>query len=709
RFAFGLVLVHGRDPRPRLSLRKQSRLESLAETATNKQTNERANARTHVNAIFQFRRAEREKQDPREHNETNRAAKLNCTAQAHARAHLRAIAISAGGWAWLQPSADGCPSGADGEHSPESKCSPPAPAWLPWAAANSAGPRGRAADKMSPRRTAAGPSPATAAGLLIAAADQGLRMQPKKAALGWIAAGGGRRLPGRKTAARVRPGAAMQPFVHSTNRDSSSRRSSWATHTHTHTRVRARACRVPPKAQARPPEASASKDEREDAQAKRGLAPAIGRSRRTPIESGHWRRLIARRPSFREQPHRPGPWPPRVSLTRACTLPAKSRWCSSDRARERTRHGPTQLSGRRHGLGCEQILLPAGPARLQRHGVSSPGPHSEGDRRGEKSPPVRKWTRAVREKLELTRLPRPPPPTRIKRTRLGKSRRKTSILNRFLFKKFEEKHRPTVEDLFTKEFDLGSIEIKVSERTLCLYFSRRSAGGRAGKQTSRQTDDRAGAPTFPGRELGRVGKLGKLARGRLGALRRSYRDSRTGLAFGLDENRPDGARHQTRRRANAFDGLIPGSLLLFCFAIRARLGPARGSPSGDYAANFWPNFGPTSECRLLASSERFAPRDIRPTRRAQPSTAEAPTRPPGLNASESALVLRHPARSPLARVVRSLADGGADRDPLARTPPGTEVALCDASSRGCMRACAPGPERWAARTNLWSRRRRQAR
>lgn len=42
--------------------------------------------------------------------------------------------------------------------------------------------------------------------------------------------------------------------------------------------------------------------------------------------------------------------------------------------------------------------------------------------------------------------------------------RKTSILNRFLFKKFEAKHRPTVEDLFTKEFDLGSIEIKVRLR-----------------------------------------------------------------------------------------------------------------------------------------------------------------------------------------------------------------------------------------------------
>jgi hypothetical protein len=31
-----------------------------------------------------------------------------------------------------------------------------------------------------------------------------------------------------------------------------------------------------------------------------------------------------------------------------------------------------------------------------------------------------------------------------------------------LFAKFEPKHKPTVEDLFTKTYDLGSIEIKVS-------------------------------------------------------------------------------------------------------------------------------------------------------------------------------------------------------------------------------------------------------
>ena len=35
-------------------------------------------------------------------------------------------------------------------------------------------------------------------------------------------------------------------------------------------------------------------------------------------------------------------------------------------------------------------------------------------------------------------------------------------MNRFLFKKFEPKYKPTVEDLFTQDFDLGCIEIKVS-------------------------------------------------------------------------------------------------------------------------------------------------------------------------------------------------------------------------------------------------------
>lgn len=48
----------------------------------------------------------------------------------------------------------------------------------------------------------------------------------------------------------------------------------------------------------------------------------------------------------------------------------------------------------------------------------------------------------------------------------SKPYRKTSILNRFLFNKFETKYRPTVEDLFNKTFDLGSIEIEVSVQIL---------------------------------------------------------------------------------------------------------------------------------------------------------------------------------------------------------------------------------------------------
>lgn len=43
----------------------------------------------------------------------------------------------------------------------------------------------------------------------------------------------------------------------------------------------------------------------------------------------------------------------------------------------------------------------------------------------------------------------------------NETNRKTSILNRFLFKKFETKYKPTVEDLFSQDFDLGSIVIKV--------------------------------------------------------------------------------------------------------------------------------------------------------------------------------------------------------------------------------------------------------
>lgn len=39
---------------------------------------------------------------------------------------------------------------------------------------------------------------------------------------------------------------------------------------------------------------------------------------------------------------------------------------------------------------------------------------------------------------------------------------KTAIVKRFLFNTFCEKHRPTVEDLFFKEFNLGTMLLKVT-------------------------------------------------------------------------------------------------------------------------------------------------------------------------------------------------------------------------------------------------------
>lgn len=45
-------------------------------------------------------------------------------------------------------------------------------------------------------------------------------------------------------------------------------------------------------------------------------------------------------------------------------------------------------------------------------------------------------------------------------------------MNRFLFKKFETKYKPTVEDLFSKDFDLGAIEIKVSRQPLAWPLGR---------------------------------------------------------------------------------------------------------------------------------------------------------------------------------------------------------------------------------------------
>ncbi|XP_054159333.1 ras-related protein Rap-1b-like [Oppia nitens] len=43
----------------------------------------------------------------------------------------------------------------------------------------------------------------------------------------------------------------------------------------------------------------------------------------------------------------------------------------------------------------------------------------------------------------------------------GVSVGKSAILKRFLFNTFNEKHKPTVEDLFTKDFNLGTMTLKV--------------------------------------------------------------------------------------------------------------------------------------------------------------------------------------------------------------------------------------------------------
>lgn len=39
---------------------------------------------------------------------------------------------------------------------------------------------------------------------------------------------------------------------------------------------------------------------------------------------------------------------------------------------------------------------------------------------------------------------------------------KSAIIRRFLFNTFCDKHRPTVEDLFTKDFQIGTCHLKVS-------------------------------------------------------------------------------------------------------------------------------------------------------------------------------------------------------------------------------------------------------
>lgn len=39
---------------------------------------------------------------------------------------------------------------------------------------------------------------------------------------------------------------------------------------------------------------------------------------------------------------------------------------------------------------------------------------------------------------------------------------KSCIIKRFLFKTYSDKYRPTVEDLYNREYDLGSVTLKVS-------------------------------------------------------------------------------------------------------------------------------------------------------------------------------------------------------------------------------------------------------
>lgn len=39
---------------------------------------------------------------------------------------------------------------------------------------------------------------------------------------------------------------------------------------------------------------------------------------------------------------------------------------------------------------------------------------------------------------------------------------KSCIIKRFLFKTYSDKYRPTVEDLYNREYDLGAVTLKVS-------------------------------------------------------------------------------------------------------------------------------------------------------------------------------------------------------------------------------------------------------
>lgn len=50
---------------------------------------------------------------------------------------------------------------------------------------------------------------------------------------------------------------------------------------------------------------------------------------------------------------------------------------------------------------------------------------------------------------------------------------KSSIVKRFLFKTYNDKYRATVEDLYNREYDLGSVTLKVSNFNFFFKFLRK--------------------------------------------------------------------------------------------------------------------------------------------------------------------------------------------------------------------------------------------
>lgn len=47
---------------------------------------------------------------------------------------------------------------------------------------------------------------------------------------------------------------------------------------------------------------------------------------------------------------------------------------------------------------------------------------------------------------------------------------KSCVVRRFLTKTYNDKYRPTVEDLHNREYDLGSVTLKVSEFLLIFFI-----------------------------------------------------------------------------------------------------------------------------------------------------------------------------------------------------------------------------------------------